>query len=233
MKNISLNRILNAGANSDLPVFLQRKVQPTNALDLWLFFVVAAPFVGISLICFPALTIIPALGVISVTVVYIMNIYGGIYYSRLIISTIPITLAASYNAYLSGPGEPPLPGLYLVELSFALVSFIVFDLKEKGFLITSSLYCIALIVGFPITRDWLHIEADSTILREGWLYTFTILLGIICGFGCVIWQVVLNKRAEKYTETLLKDMDTKNIVLQQSAAKLQENLEKVEKSQMA
>jgi GAF domain-containing protein len=233
MSQSLLQKVVFAGQSDDLPVFLQRKVQTTNVITLILLFVIALPFVGISLIFFPSLAIYPALGAVVCVGCWVANYMGGIYYSRVVISLLPVMLGALYNASLSGPNDGPIPSIYLIELSFALIPFVIFDLREKGFLIFTTFICILTIVTFPITKFWLTSDADSTILREGWLSYVTVLLAIVCELGCVFGLALLNKQAEDQGEKLIKEMDTKNAVLEESAVAMKENLRKLEEAQLA
>jgi GAF domain-containing protein len=228
-----LHGLINAGLVHDLPPFLQRKVQPTNVIILLLVFVVAIPFVFITLLFLPKeLAWFPAMGGTICMGVWLMNYFGAIYYSRVIISILPICLAAIYNAYLCGPTEGPIPSLYLIELSFALIPFVIFDLNEKKFLYFTSFVCLVIVISFPITKNWFNIQADSSILRTGWLGSVTTFLAIVIEFGCIMGLAFLNKQAERSSEKLLKDMDEKNQSLKESEQVLKENLKKVEEAQI-
>ncbi|MGF1636527.1 MAG: GAF domain-containing protein [Cyclobacteriaceae bacterium] len=221
-------RLLYAGIDHEMPEYLRRKVFPTNVVTLILMFLIAIPFAIISLFYFPFMAIFPSLGALVAIGVLAMNFNGAIYFSRVIISIMPITLAATYQAYLSNPGEEPIASAYLAELSFILVPFVIFDLREKGFLIFCAAYGMLLIITYPITVSWLNIDADSAVLRTGWLSTVTIILAILCEIGCVLGLALLNREAENRSEALIEDMDKKNAVLTSSEEKLLENLKKME-----
>jgi flagellar motility protein MotE (MotC chaperone) len=227
-----LEDIINAGSDEDLPVYLNRKIVPTNSIALILILAIAIPFIIISLIYFPVLAIIPVLGGLTCTFVIIINYFGGIYYSRLIISVLPLLLAASYNAFLCDANDEPIASVFLTELSFALIPFVVFDLREKLFLTCTSVFCAIIIITFPITKNWVDVNADASVLRFGWLNTVTVCLAIITGFGSMAGLAFLNKQAEKSSEDLLRDMDEKNQVLKESEQVLKENLKKLEESQI-
>src|SRR5687768_9474618 len=150
MANSLLSNIINTGFHDDLPTHLKRKVQTTNVITLLIAFVIGIPFVGISLIYFPFLAIFPGLGVFICFGILLTNHLGGIYYSRIVLALLPVTLGAMYNAYLSGPQDGPIPSIYLIELSFALIPFVIFDLREKGFLFFTTFCCALIILTFPV-----------------------------------------------------------------------------------
>ncbi|MGF1639303.1 MAG: GAF domain-containing protein, partial [Cyclobacteriaceae bacterium] len=198
---------------------------------LILLFVIAIPFTIISFFYFPSMVVYPAVGAFICILVIMINFSGGIYYSRAIISIMPITLGAIYNAYLTPPGGQPLPALYLIELSFVLIPFVIFDLREKGFLVFCASYCILVILAFPASAVWLNTDADSSVLRTGWLSMVTILLAIASEIGCVLGLALLNRQAENKSEALIEDMDKKNSELVNSEQQLIENLQKMEEVQ--
>jgi hypothetical protein len=223
--------VANAGYQADLPTTLKKKVKPTNVIALVLMFAIALPFIVISLIYFPELTIIPFSGMLTCIGVITANSFGGIKYSRLFLSILPVTQGALYNAYLSNGAETPIPCIYLIELSFSLVPFVVFDLREKGFLWFTSLYSIALISGFPITKHWLSLETDDTILRDGWLGEVSTMLGVITGLSCMVGLAYLHLQASNESENLLLEAEEKSTTLEKSQQNLQETVKQLEVAQ--
>ena len=178
MRKSLINRVIEAGIQHDMPEYLKRRLVPANIISLVMLFGIAIPFVFITIVYFPSLVIYPVLGAVVTSISIIINHYGGLKYSRFIISFAPILLGAIYNAYLSGPEDDPLPSLYLIELSFALIPYVVFDLKEKGFLILCTIFCACVIITFPMTKFWFDSPYDSTVLRSGWLSTLALSLAI-------------------------------------------------------
>lgn len=227
-----LNNVLNAGEKKNFPAYLKNKILPSNAITLILLFGIAIPFVFITLFFLPPqLAIFPALGAVVCVGVWLANYFGFIYWSRIIICTLPILLGALYNAYLSGPQDPPLPSLYLIELSFTLIPFVIYDLRERGFLLTTSLINAAIILSFPVTKTWFELDTNSSMLREGWLSNVAICLAILCNLGLIYGLAFLNKQNERKSDALLGDMEEKTRVLELSQKELELNLQKVEAAQ--
>jgi len=223
--------IIHAGFREDLPSSLKKKVKATNIIALLMMFAIALPFIIISLIYFPGLTILPAVGALTCVGVIITNLLGGIYYSRLVLSLLPITLGALYNAYLCEGEEPPIPGILLIELGFSLVPFLLFDLREKGFLWFTSFYCIALICGFPVTKEWVHLDKDDAILRSGWLGDVSILMGVMTGLCCMGGLGFLNLRESEKSDRWLKETIEKNKTMEKSQQVLQDTVAQLEVAQ--
>lgn len=228
----TINKVLYAGLNENIPDFLKRRVFPTNLICLLLLFVIALPFSIISAIYFSYLALFPIIGMGVCVGVILLNLNGAIYYSRFIISLLPILLGATYNAYLSNDGEQPLPALYLIELSFTMIPFVIYDLRERTALLTLSLICAIIIITFPVTNRWFVSDIDSTVLRTGWLSTLTIALSIFTALGCIWGLAMLNQKAENESEELIAEMNEKNKILEESEAILKDNLKKIEAAQL-
>ena len=218
--------IIQFGYRSDLPSYLKRRIEPTNITALLLLFVVAIPFAILTPIYFPAsLTFIPVSGMVTCIGVLVANRMGAIKYSRLFLSILPVTQAALYNLFLCGPSDDPIPSVHLISLAFALVPFVTFDLKEKVMVICTSLYSMGLILSFPITRSWITLAADTSVLRHGWLSVTTLVLGILTAFCCMIGLAMISKQAEiESEESRLKAEERSQVLLNQQ----EENKQKTE-----
>ena len=172
--------------------------------------------------------IIGSLGCISVIG---MNALGGAHYSRLIMAMVPVSTGLFYNMLLCGPGEPPIPGVYLITLSFSLIPFVTLDRKEYGLLAITFLYCGFVILGFPLTRSWITLEtADAAILRTGWLSHVTILLGLLTAGACMLGLQQISRKNEQETEEALKVVENNN---ERLLAQQQENEEKTQELERA
>ncbi|MCU0428929.1 MAG: GAF domain-containing protein [Cytophagaceae bacterium] len=225
-----LQRALKAGDSPDMPDYLRRKVFPTNLIALILIFGVATPFAIISTFYFGFLAFYPALGGIICLGCVIVNFMGGLYYTRYVISLVPIFLGSIYNAYLSNDGEQPLLALYLLELAFTMIPFVIFDLRERKPLIYLVGFCSVLILSFPITNNWFVCDIDSTVLRFGWLSTLTVVLSITFAVGCILGLALLNNQAQQDAEKLLTVSTEKNAELEKSREQMLLQMEEIKRS---
>ncbi len=225
-------QLLNIGYNDDLPSYLKRKVFPANLICLILFCSLGIPFTTISLIYFPPLAIFPGLGSFVIIIVFILNYFGQIYFSRFLVSLMPITLATIYNAYLSKTGEQPISSLYLCQIGLIMIPYVIFDVSEKIALIFISIVCASCILSFPLTNAWFEADFDATVLRTGWLSHLTILMAIFFSISSILGLAFLNKQSETESLVLFDQMNEKNKILETSELKLKEYIEKIEDSQM-
>ncbi|MBC7920827.1 MAG: GAF domain-containing protein [Ferruginibacter sp.] len=226
-----LTPLVNAGLQGDLPDQLRRRVKLTNVVALLIMAIIGVPFCIISAVYFPQLTFLPLLGVVICIGVIATNYLGGIYYSRLVIALLPLSLGAVYNAYLCQLGEEPIASLYLIQLSFSLIPFILFDLEERGMLLSALIISSAVIVGFPVMNGWFEMEIDATVLREGWLKTATIFLAVVIGFSCVLVLALLNKQSETESKKLLRESMVQRDNLQKTAVEREEDLRLLQEAQ--
>ena len=239
MKEFILKNFINAGLDDNLPDYLKRRVKTINIVTLLLIFAAALPFVIFSQIYYPPLTFIPFAGIITGFGVILANKLGGILYSRFFISVLPVWEVTTYNAYLCGPDDGAIGGLFLIGMGFILVPFLMIDAKEKYFLTVTSIICSSPLVGFTLLKRWLNIGTEHIdianiyieLLRTGWVSDLTYLLGVIIAFGTLIGLAFLNRQSEKKSESLIENMNNQNKVLQNSQKQLEENLQKVEKAQ--
>jgi inner membrane protein involved in colicin E2 resistance len=119
---------------------------------------VALPFVFISLIFFPPLTFLPVIAIpiaLSTLAFNYLRLYTT---ARIVISLVPIFLSAIYQAYLSNRGEGVTPGLAMIMLSFGMVIFVLFDLREKALLITMSIIMLAIMLSMDDLNDALEMD---------------------------------------------------------------------------
>ena len=227
-----LAKIINAGYSEDLPNYLKSRVQPTNIVAVLIIFAIGIPFIILTPIYFPkVLTLIPLFGTLTCVGVVIANHRGGIQYSRILLSVIPVTTGFVYNMLLCGPNDDPISSVYLITLAFSLVPFVTMDISERGFLLVASLYSFFILVGFPITRSWANITADTTVIREGWLSYVTISLGVITALGCMIGLTRINKKAEQEIELSRQETEERNTKLLAEQAENTLKTQKIEAAQ--
>jgi len=206
-----LNKIITIGYSEDLPNYLKNRVQPTNTVALLLLFAAGIPFLVLTSLYFPLqLALVPLIGSLTCIGVLLGNNFGGIRYTRPILSLVGVTTGILYNLFLCGPGEEPIPSVFLLTIAFSLVPFVTMDVQEKEFLIFISLFSFAGIVGFPVTRSWFTIEADTTIIREGWLGYLTTALSVITAIGCTVGLIRINKVAETKMEKARVEVEERN-----------------------
>ncbi|MDJ1506405.1 GAF domain-containing protein [Xanthocytophaga agilis] len=225
-----LTRIIDAGSQYDMPEYLRNRVRPTNIICLLVIFALSIPFSGISLIYFPMMAIFPSGAAVVCILVIVSNYYGGIYYSRVVLPVLLLVLSSLYNAYFCDSIADSISSVYLVELSFTLIPFVIFDFKERGFLIFCTLFSFFIIVVFPAAWDKFDMGYDGTVLREGPLAVLTTLLATVFQLGCISGLAVINRNSEEKSNQLITVMNQKNEEVEKSRKDLEVNLVQLEKA---
>lgn len=236
-----LQKIIRAGLQYDLPIYIERRVIPTNVITLLLLVGVAIPFFILTLVYvpIPILLVFPSAGILTCVGVLIANYFGGIKVSRFFVAGLPVYEINLYNAYLSSPTEEAMVGPFLIALGFIMVPFLVIDIKEKIFLIFTVLFCAVPMIGWPWFRDVLHLNPEQATqaidyvasMRFGWLRYLMVSVGVIVAFGNMLGLVFISKNAEKESEIARQEAEENNLELQKQQLQLQENLKKVEQAQ--
>ncbi len=226
-----LKKLTHAGVLGTYPGYLQKRIILTNWISLIIAGGVAAPFTVISLLYFPPITFIPAIGLVVSLSCILFNSLGLVNVSRFIASYVVLILAALYNAFLAKEGEAPFAGIYMIELSFSLIPFLVFDPREKKYLIVSGFFILAVITSFDYTNVWFEIDMDTEIMRTGFLSNVSILIGTVTGLGYVLVLVNQNKLSEEKSEKLLTEMADSQRQATESEHAMKENMVQLQAAQ--
>ena len=223
--------LLNAGIQHHPSVDLQKKLRITNTIALILSFGVAIPFLLISLVYFPPLTWIPVAGILISALAILLNYAGVVQLGRIIMATLPLMLAATYQVGLTGQDEPPVLGVHLIELSFFMIPFLVFSLQEKRYLIPITVVNTLIMMSYSYTSGWWEPALDSTIIREGYVGTIALAVSIEFTMGNVITLVQQNYLSEQTAARLLKQAQATNEKATQSEQTLKESLQQLQQAQ--
>ncbi|MGB3587242.1 MAG: GAF domain-containing protein, partial [Tunicatimonas sp.] len=147
------------------------------------------------------------------------------------ISILPIILAATYQVGLTATGETPILGIHLIELSFSIIVFLVFDLKEKSYLLPILIINALIIASYPYTVGWWEPTIDAAIIREGYIGILALCIGIFFTFANVFVLVQQNLLSENKTAQLLSEAQETNEKAKQSEQELKQSLKQLEHAQ--
>ncbi|MGB3617154.1 MAG: GAF domain-containing protein, partial [Catalinimonas sp.] len=147
------------------------------------------------------------------------------------IALMPPLLGALYHAGLMGAGEPPLLAASMVQLSFALVAFLLFDSREKAYLIPLALGSAALILGIDGLNPLIDADVDATIFRDGPLADATIFSGIVTSFAIIYVLMTQVQKSERQNQRLLDEAATSERRMTAAQQKTEENIRTLEAAQ--
>lgn len=226
-----LKKIFQTGVREQHPAHLERKIVLSNQIALISAVFVGLPFIFISLLFFPILTVVPIVGIIACLGVLLLNHLGLIHSSRVILSLTLIALAAIYNAALSPAGAEPIIGIYIIELSFVFIPLIVFDFREKSYLFPSIGIAVAIFLSFDLSNQWIELDLDASLLQNGYVNNLCTFLGTAVSLCCIYILINESKLAEKRSSHLLEEARESNLKAEASENELKENLERLRQSQ--
>ena len=220
-----------AGVSDNHPEYLQKRILLSNWIALIIITFVAIPFTIISALYFPPLISIPIAGVVVLLLCPFLNRLGFVVLSRMTVGYVPLALASIYHASLAMTGEPPVAGLYMIELSFALTPFLVFDTREKAYLYISGVYVLLIILSFRLLNAWIEIELDTDIIRTGFLSDVSVIVAVLTGLGSVLILMQQSRRSEDKSELLLAEAQESQQQAAASEQTMKENLEQLKVAQ--
>lgn len=224
-------KITNLGIEEEYPDYLKRKIIIANMIGLVIAFLVALPFVFISLIFFPPLSYLPIVAIPIALSTLVLNYVKLHTLARVVISLVPICLASIYQAYLSNKGEAVTPGLAMIMLSFSFVILVIFDLQEKTLLIIMSLIMLVIMLLMDPMNDALEIELDTKIIETGFLAKMVVVISIISGAGSILILAFQNSSSEAKAFDLLRQSELNQQSMTAKEQELKENLSKLEEAQ--
>ena len=233
MKRI-FNQLLELGRKEDLPKYLSRKVLISNALAIAVALLIGIPYVILSYIHFQPLIWIPAIATVICAIVLLLNYYNQIYISRVIIGALPLLMAMAFIGYLWPAGSILLFESYVVAVAFAIVPFLVFDIREKVYVAAFSLFIVVL---FVFGLDWvnavfeLETELDVSVISDGYLGQLNTFLGMVLVITGILVLSYQNFRSDMKAEHLMKEMGEQTEEIRRSETELKEKIKQIEINQ--
>ncbi len=224
-------KITALGVEDAYPDFLKRKIIISNQISLIIAFLVALPFVFISLLFFPPLAYLPIVAIPIALSTLLFNYLRLHTIARVVISLVPVCLAAIYQAYLSRAGVAVNPGLAMIILSFSMVVFVIFDLRESRMIILMSLVMLIIILTMDQLNSALEMELETEVIETGFLAKMVAVISLVSAVGCVLILVFQNKESQEEALSLLDESKKNQNQMAAKELELKENFRKVEEAQ--
>ena len=225
------NKIASAGVRPEYPEYLQRKITISNSVILLLITAAGIPFNTISVIFYPPALWVPSVSVTFGIISILLNRIGFINIGRFFASFSPFIAAVLYNAYMSTAGEMLIASTSLLSLSFTLVPFLVFDLREKKYLILSFLLLLIIIMMGDYLNPLFEIELDTSLMKKGYLSLSVTLVSILSCVGSILVLASQNLNSETRAEQLLHRSEEHSKELQEQQQVIQQKNDQLTNSQ--
>lgn len=224
-------RLQKIGVSSIYDDYVNNKIKLSNIVAFFIILLVALPFVVISLLYAPSLTFIPLVGIGAMCLVWILNGTGAIYLARIFSSNIPLLLAATFTAYLTSVGNQPPLVLVLICLTFAILPFLVFDVREKSYLVFSAALNFIVFLSLNQLAAVFIEDIDISFITSGFLFEVNFAISILLSYTIVFLLAYIGFQAEKRSHKLIESNKVQNKELHESEERLKENLREVQKAQ--
>ncbi len=221
-----MKRLFNLGIDESNPAYLNSKIRLSNIISITIGTIITPPFIVISALAVEPLTWMPILATIIAWLIPLMNRLKLYYLSRYIIGLLPITLASFYHAAMVDGNGDWLATMFMVQVGFAAVPFLTFDLRERGHLLFTSAVVVLYFVLFDLlAANYAVPGIDRSILAQGIMANMVILMGVFLVFTGIFVQAKLAYDAELETDKLVKSLQENKDQVEQSQKELTDNME--------
>lgn len=224
-----MNFLLNAGVNQGLEKYLIDKIKLSNQVAL-LMALVGIFYTIFSIYFYPPLTVYPVFCILLSFGAIALNNLGLYNVSRFILSTLVILLAFLYHGFLVQPGEGLITSMIVIEFALSVIPWILIDFREKTLLTVSLATCYALIFLQPVANDFLSVEVDSSLFRDGFLHLASFGFAVLILVSCLFFMQNKNLLSEKNNEKLMREIHEKNETMATQHTELEHNLKEIEKA---
>ena len=219
-----LQKIAQAGVSPRNSSYLNDKMILSNWIGLLLIAFVGLPFSITTWFFFRPLMFLMVIAVVTVAFSIFLNYLGNLYVGRFVIATLPAGFSTVYHAYCLSANELPIHTTFALSLSLSLAPFVIFDLREKWWLVSSALLVTTGLLGLEYLNPLLEAAVDSVPLRQGALATSNILSAIVVGTGCIFILLKQNAVAEDRATILIKEARKNADIMKKKEQELTENL---------
>ncbi len=232
--NEVLEKLWKIGVLPEHEDYIKSKIRITNQINSLLIVVVDIPFIIIGILFFweyNLLLMIPSFGILICIGIFVLNYINGHKLARVILSIAPSGLALIYHAAVVEGYSEPIATTFMVQMSFSLIPFLIFDLRELPYLLAAVLFVTACFFLFDIFNVMLDVGADDYLFRYGILSYSNMCIALLMGFVIISTLLNNNGRILKRTQSLLYDMNLGKTRLEQSETELKANINQLEKAQ--
>lgn len=195
----------------------------------FIFLLAGVIYGAISVYLAPQLVNVCVILLIGSLVILLLNYMELVDISRFILNLVISMDVAIYHAYVVQPGESLLVSIYIGQFVVAILPWIYVDIRERWLLVSTLVITFTIFLIQPWTNEIFNIEMDSAIFRTPIFtiptYAFSILALVFCMF-LLQYKNLLSERGAK---ALLKDVQTRNLEMEEQQSQLMKTLEENKK----
>ncbi len=227
-------RLWMLGVYEDQLDYIQAKVKISNQLGFAAITLVGIPFLILTYLVLEerlALKLIPTIGTFIVCLMFFFNYLNWNIMARSMISiTLPFVVLM-FHSYVLPEGERPLADFSMLQLSFAIILFIVFDFREWPYMLLIGIFNSLGFVLFPIMNAWLELDT-AVSLEDIRILSFTGMFSSLVVINAIILLLVyFNFMSGKYNQKLMQEADQSKQDLKASEDMLKNNIDMLQATQ--
>ncbi len=229
-----LKQLYDIGVKPHQEAYLKDKVRLSNRMNLLLMVFISLPFIVLSLVFYGGHRIfltISLFGLCFELAFFVINYLGGVTVSRLALVMVSTVISAVYHALLIGADSQPIASIFMVQMGFSMLTFILFDKKEWPYILLMALFSIAVFFSFDWLNSYFEADVDDTLFRVGILFNVLIIVALIMAFTTIYVLVKNNTAASLKNQTLATEMAKRDLELERTESKLRSNIERLKASQ--
>ena len=221
---------LDAGVTTAQSPYLRKRIRNANGVALFAVPFVILPFVVITWVYLPSLTFILLAGLLLTLGAIALNASGAIHAGRVAMALSLPALSALFHVGIVSADAPLLASVTVIQVSFSVILFLVFDLREK-----SLLFPVASLVLFSIllvdhAKGWWDPVVNAAIF-QGTLATITTMSGALFLFAAVFVLIYQNQQSEDKSRQFLAKAESNHQKMVQTEQELKANLQQLEATQ--
>lgn len=219
------------GVDSSYSEYVNNKIKISNLLAFFIIVLVVLPVGVISLIYVPSLVFIPCLGLVAMALVWAFNKIRAIYIARIVSAVTPLLFTAIFTAYLTGADDELPIVMVLLCLAFSILPFLVFDIRERTYLIFSATLNFLVFISLKRLSVLFIEDINIDFITTGLLFQLNFTISVLLAYTIVFLLALIGYKAEKKSRELIESNKKQNEELQQSEESLKGNLQEIQKAQ--
>lgn len=232
--SVAISGLWQIGINENLPRYLKHKIKLTNQISIAIALLAAILFTfqtqitGANLL---VLKLLPLAGIVVCLLILFLNYYRAHFISRILLALLPIPILIVYHSYLTSVGSPPLASVFMIQTGFALMAFVIFDLKEWPYMIIIAIINYVSFLSFDYANELFEIVEQQETITNGLAGKLAIIIGLSIVFTIAIILLKINESSEEQTLVLKQEVKEGQQKLAKSERELKAYIEKTEEAQ--
>lgn len=225
-----LTQFLEAGISDSQSSHLQKKIRNSNGAALLAVPLVILPFVVISFVHLPPLRLIPVIGLFITLATIGLNALGAVTLGRIVMALSLPGLVCLFHIGLASANAPLIASASVIQVSFSVIVFLVFDLRERATLFAIASLVLATIILTHYAKGWWEPTVDAAVF-QGSVGVIATVSGALSVFAAVFVLIYQNQRSEEKSSQFLAEAEQNYRKMRETEQELKANLQQLEAAQ--